>query len=50
MKKKRVAGYIASNKSIGKVTVMIEVPRGTKNYVEADISDVLEVLSGRRAH
>lgn len=50
MNKRKVAGYIAASKSRGKVTVMIEYPIGHKNYVEADLSDVLEVVTGKRAY
>jgi len=46
----RSAGYIAANKSTGKVIVMIEVPPGSKVYVQAQIHDVLEVVTGRRAN
>jgi len=44
------AGYIAANKTTGKVTVMLETPPGTKNYAQADLQDVLEVVTGRRAN
>lgn len=48
--KPKSVGYIAANKTTGKVTVMIENPPGTKNYAQADLNDVLEVVTGRKAN
>jgi hypothetical protein len=42
-------GYVAANKETGKFKVMMEVD-GQKHYAEANLSDVLEVATGRRAN
>ena len=48
MKRKRVVGYIAANNHSGRVVICVNIS-GQKLYFEADLNDVLEVLTSRRA-
>ena len=45
---KREVGYIAAKRQYGKVVICINEPDG-KRYFSADLNEVLEALTGRRA-
>ena len=48
MKRKRVAGYLAANRTSGRVVICVNIS-GQKLYFEVSLDDALEVLTGRRA-
>jgi len=47
--KSRVVGYIACRVDKGRVVICVELEPGGKRYLEADLAETLEVLTGRRA-
>ena len=47
--KRKVVGYMACRADKGRVVICVELEPGSKRYLEADLAEVLEVLTGRQA-